>query len=243
MVGCERYNKRTNSWQGRVPHGVHVGVVGMQEGGEREIIIPPSQGYGTRGTGHIQANSTLRWTVKMKENKHEEWGCSHSNDEDYVEPGQKSESNTVAETHDYRNDKQETYDYDSQDYGTRQQEHYDYTNVTMDYDWGITDYTSATATKYDISPHSDDTEYIQVKRSEYEHLQEQLLNVSVRLDDVLKSPQPKAPETQTTHWFYSVLAGVALSTCALVIGWWGYNKRRQRLTLFAHLHEGPDDGL
>jgi len=39
--------------------GWDVGVAGMQIGGEREIIVPPAMGYGSRGMPGIPPNSTL----------------------------------------------------------------------------------------------------------------------------------------------------------------------------------------
>lgn len=41
--------------------GWDVGVAGMQVGGEREITVPPSMGYGNRKTGDIPPGSTLKF--------------------------------------------------------------------------------------------------------------------------------------------------------------------------------------
>jgi peptidylprolyl isomerase len=52
--------------EGRVIPGWDKGVVGMQVGGRRELIIPPSLGYGDQspGTG-IAANDTLVFVVDL----------------------------------------------------------------------------------------------------------------------------------------------------------------------------------
>jgi len=39
--------------------GWDVGVVGMQIGGEREIVVPPAMGYGSQKIAGIPPNSTL----------------------------------------------------------------------------------------------------------------------------------------------------------------------------------------
>jgi peptidylprolyl isomerase len=41
------------------------GMVGMHVGGRRELIIPPSLGYGSRPTSTIPANSTLVFVVDL----------------------------------------------------------------------------------------------------------------------------------------------------------------------------------
>jgi FKBP-type peptidyl-prolyl cis-trans isomerase len=52
--------------QGRVIKGWDVGVAGMQVGGQRELTIPPEEGYGSSGAGAvIPPNSTLKFDVEM----------------------------------------------------------------------------------------------------------------------------------------------------------------------------------
>ena len=45
--------------------GFDQGVLGMKIGGKREIIIPPSLGYGERVVGSIPANSILKFIVEL----------------------------------------------------------------------------------------------------------------------------------------------------------------------------------
>ncbi len=49
---------------GFVP-GFAEGLVGMQPGGERQILIPSALGYGEQGQGDIPANADLVFTVKL----------------------------------------------------------------------------------------------------------------------------------------------------------------------------------
>lgn len=51
---------------GRVIRGWDLGVPGMMVGGERQLIIPPSLGYGEDGTQGIPGNAILIFNVKMK---------------------------------------------------------------------------------------------------------------------------------------------------------------------------------
>ena len=45
--------------------GFDKGVIGMKEGGERQITIPPELGYGTRGGGAVPPNATLIFDVYL----------------------------------------------------------------------------------------------------------------------------------------------------------------------------------
>lgn len=45
--------------------GMDVGIVGMREGGERHIVVPPELGYGDQSLPGIPANSTLYFDVTV----------------------------------------------------------------------------------------------------------------------------------------------------------------------------------
>lgn len=50
---------------GQVIPGFDQGVTGMKTGGVRQLIIPPSLGYGSRGSGSIPPNSILVFTIEL----------------------------------------------------------------------------------------------------------------------------------------------------------------------------------
>jgi FKBP-type peptidyl-prolyl cis-trans isomerase len=51
--------------EGKVIQGWEEGIVGMQVGGERILVIPPQMAYGNRQVGPIPANSPLIFKVEL----------------------------------------------------------------------------------------------------------------------------------------------------------------------------------
>lgn len=52
--------------EGMVIRGWDVGLVGMQAGGVRQLVIPPDEAYGSKGAGKvIPPNSTLYFEVEL----------------------------------------------------------------------------------------------------------------------------------------------------------------------------------
>ncbi len=57
--------------EGQVIPGWDKGVVGMKQGGRRELIIPPADGYGSQSPGPgIAANDTLVFVIDMLKIEH-----------------------------------------------------------------------------------------------------------------------------------------------------------------------------
>jgi len=54
-----------NLGKGEVIKGWDQGIVGMQVGGERELVIPPNMAYGSAKQPGIPANSTLVFECKL----------------------------------------------------------------------------------------------------------------------------------------------------------------------------------
>jgi len=54
---------------GQVIEGWDTGVVGMQVGGQRILIIPPAMAYGENGIGPIPGNATLVFSIELLEIK------------------------------------------------------------------------------------------------------------------------------------------------------------------------------
>jgi len=54
---------------GQVIEGWEEGLVGMQVGGERILVIPPEKGYGATGIGPIPGGATLIFSIELLEIK------------------------------------------------------------------------------------------------------------------------------------------------------------------------------
>jgi FKBP-type peptidyl-prolyl cis-trans isomerase len=54
---------------GNVIAGWEEGLIGMKQGGQRVLVIPPEKGYGSSGVGPIPANSTLIFSIELVEIK------------------------------------------------------------------------------------------------------------------------------------------------------------------------------
>jgi peptidylprolyl isomerase len=54
---------------GQVIAGWEEGLVGMQVGGQRVLVIPPEKGYGANGIGPIPGNATLVFSIELLEIK------------------------------------------------------------------------------------------------------------------------------------------------------------------------------
>lgn len=54
---------------GQVIAGWEEGLIGMQAGGERILVIPPEKGYGAAGIGPIPGNATLVFAIELLEIK------------------------------------------------------------------------------------------------------------------------------------------------------------------------------
>ncbi len=51
--------------KGEVMEGWEQGIEGMKVGGRRQLIVPPSLGYGSEGVGSIPPNSTLVFVIEL----------------------------------------------------------------------------------------------------------------------------------------------------------------------------------
>jgi FKBP-type peptidyl-prolyl cis-trans isomerase FkpA len=51
--------------EGEVIRGLEAGIIGMRPGGQRQLVIPARQGYGSRQVGQVPPNSNLVFVVKL----------------------------------------------------------------------------------------------------------------------------------------------------------------------------------
>lgn len=54
---------------GKAIAGWEQGIIGMKEGGERILVVPPELGYGENGYGPIPGNATLVFAIELLEIK------------------------------------------------------------------------------------------------------------------------------------------------------------------------------
>lgn len=45
--------------------GLEAGIMGMRPGGQRQLVVPAAQGYGSRGVGRVPPNSNLVFVIKL----------------------------------------------------------------------------------------------------------------------------------------------------------------------------------
>lgn len=45
--------------------GLEDGIVGMRPGGQRQLVVPAAQGYGSRSVGRVPPNSNLVFVIKL----------------------------------------------------------------------------------------------------------------------------------------------------------------------------------
>jgi peptidylprolyl isomerase len=50
---------------GQTVVGFQLGVEGMRVGGRREIVVPPQDGYGSKGAGPVGPNETIIFVIDL----------------------------------------------------------------------------------------------------------------------------------------------------------------------------------